>query len=196
MSQPACTRSPTSTSPSSRKAKVLCRAYQQHVNPHDTVALRNLDTKQHALEAQAKAVRERLAAEEAEVEGLQHTLGALREQEASLPQRVEQLSRVLETKEATIAARERELAQDAAGSSKKLQALQQAVDLFQQRLGLVFHQPEGGWRVLVAAHALRMTDGSGELQLVFSHLSEQQPEATCMVAVRVADDETYTGVLG
>lgn len=110
------------------------------------VAMRNLNTKQHTLEAQAKAVRERLAAEEQEVEGLQHALGALREQEASLPQRVDQLSRVLETKEATIASREKELAHDAAGSSKKLQALQQAVDLFQQRLGLAFHKPDGAYR--------------------------------------------------
>ncbi len=76
-------------------------------SPHHTVALRNLSTRQQSLEVQAKEVKARLASEQAQVAELQHALGALQEQEQSLPQRVDQLSRVLETKEANIATREK-----------------------------------------------------------------------------------------
>lgn len=75
--------------------------------PPHTVALRNLNTRQQSLQLQAKEVAARLAAEQVQVTELQHALGALQEQEHSLPQRVEQLSRVLETKEANIATREK-----------------------------------------------------------------------------------------
>ncbi len=39
-------------------------------------------------------------------------------------------------------------------------------------------------------------DGSSELKLVFTQISEQHPEAAFMVAVQVLDDDTYTGIVG
>lgn len=150
----------------------------QHIRKLDDsrAVLAGLDKKQQQLVEQTREVRARLATEREQLEGLQRELTIFRDQEAALPQQLGHLKQVLESEEARLAKKEKGLAEQAAVQRKKMAALHQAVQLYSERLGLTFTQPE---------------DGKEELQLVFTHVDPRDPERQFMFAVRVQEDDTY-----